>query len=160
MIGEVMDVLLVELALGDVLADAAVALESTGRVEHRLAADADPDLRAGFVQPAQLHVAELLVRLEDSHMLGPLIRGHVDVVLLPALLAYRREGLQVDPRGPGPAHGGEAELVVLFPIHVGRELGQAAEALLAFARHLLGPLALEELSDMRADDAHSLEKTL
>src|SRR6185295_19184769 len=54
--------LLVALARGDVLADAAVALEAARGIEHRLAADADPELLAGIVEPAQLEVLERLAR--------------------------------------------------------------------------------------------------
>src|SRR4029077_782114 len=50
--------LLGALALGDGLADAAVALECAGRVEHRLAAYAAPDLPAGLKRPAELQIVE------------------------------------------------------------------------------------------------------
>src|SRR5713101_5374690 len=155
-----MDSLLVLLALGDVLADAAVASEGAGRVEYRLAADADPDLLAGLVEPAQFHVAERLVRLEQRDMLGPCVGGHVDVVLLPTLLADRREGLHVDPLRSGAAHRSEAELLVLLPVHVGGEHGQTAETLFAFAHHAFGLLALHELPDLAADHAQRLQQAL
>src|SRR6267143_5651751 len=155
-----MDALLVLLALGDVLADAAIAPEDAGRVEYRLAADADPDLIAGIVEPAQFHVSEWLVRLEQRDMLGPCVGGHVDVVLFPAFLADRRKGLHVDPLRSGSAHRREAELLVLFPVHVGGKLGEAAEAFLVLAHHLFGLLALYELTDMAADHVYRLQQAL
>src|SRR5262249_6285131 len=114
-VGEELDALLVQLALGDVLADAAVAPEYARGIEHGLAADADPDLVAGFVEPAELHVPELLVGFKVRDVLRPLVGAHVDVVLLPALPADGAERAHVDPFGPGPAHFGEAEVLVLLP---------------------------------------------
>src|SRR5439155_8992569 len=78
--------LLLALALGDVLADAAVSLECARGVEDRLGAGVDPQLPA-FSLPAQLQVLERLVRLENCDMPRPVGRGHVDVVELPAPLA-------------------------------------------------------------------------
>ena len=66
--GQVLDSVFVPFAPGDVLADAAIALEDAGGIEHGFAADAYPDLLAGFVQPAQLQVMERLVRIENRHM--------------------------------------------------------------------------------------------
>src|SRR2546429_3816844 len=93
-------------------------------------------------------------------MLGPRVGGHVDVILLPALLADRRKGLEVDPLGPRAAHRREAEMFVLLPIHVRRNLREAAEALLALAHHLFRLLALHELTDLAADHVYGLQQAL
>ncbi len=144
MVGEELDSLLVLLALGDVLADAAVTREYAGCVEYGLTGDADPDFLAGFIEPTQFHVSERLVRFEKGNVFRPLVGRYVDVVLLPALLAYDGlEGERVQPFRAGSGHRGEAELIVLLPVHVGGKLGQAAKTLLALAQRLLGrdPLA-------------------
>src|SRR5882672_7055981 len=93
-------------------------------------------------------------------MLGPRVGGHVDGVLLPALLAECREGLHIDPLRSGSAHGREAELLVLLPVHVGGKLSEAAEALLVLAHHLFGLLALSELTDVAADHVYGLQQPL
>src|SRR5262249_20848726 len=54
----------------------------------------------------------------------------------------------------------EPEVLVLLPVPVGRELGQAAEALLALPEDLLGLLALDEQPDLRADHVDRLEQVL
>ena len=53
--------LLLLLVLGDVLADAAIAPEAPLRVEHRLAADADPAELAVGAGPQILEIVERLV---------------------------------------------------------------------------------------------------
>src|SRR5207245_6365271 len=86
--------------------------------------------------------------------------GHIDVVLLPALLADRRRSFHVDSLRSRPAHRSEAELLVLFPVHVGGKLRQAAEALLVLAHHPFCLLALYELTDVAADHVHGLQQAL
>src|SRR2546427_749984 len=81
--------LLGALALGDGLADAAIALEGAGCVEYRLAAHADPDLPPGLVQPAQLQIAEGLARIEQRDVRGPVLLAHVVVLDIPASLSDR-----------------------------------------------------------------------
>src|SRR5438445_3032973 len=93
-------------------------------------------------------------------MLGPGVGGHVDVVLLPALLADCRKGLQVDTLRSASAHRREAELLVLFPVHIGGKHGQDAEALLVLAHHLPALLAVYEVSDVAADHVHGLKQAL
>ena len=55
---------------------------------------------------------------------------------------------------------GEAEVLVLLPVPVRRELGEVAEAFFAFAQHFLRLLALHELSDLRADHVDRLHQVL
>ena len=54
----------------------------------------------------------------------------------------------------------KAKILVQLPIPIGRKLGQAAEALFAFAQHLLGLLALYELADLAADHVHRPQQSL
>src|SRR4029077_10843817 len=70
-------------------------------------------------------------------------------LLVPAVFADQalREGLVAS------GNLGKTVLAVLRPVHVRGQLGQAAEALLAFAHHIFGLFALDELANLAADDA-------
>ena len=116
---EILNSLLGLLARADVLADATIALEYAGLVEHRFAADADPDLLARFVQPAQLQVMERLARIENRHMRGPFDRGHVKVVQFPVFLPDKIKAAHIgDPFRAGAGKRGEPVVVVLFPVQI------------------------------------------
>ena len=55
---------------------------------------------------------------------------------------------------------GDAVLRVGFPVEIGRELDQVAEALLAVAHHHFGLLAAHELADLACDDRQRLHQSL
>ena len=144
--------LLGALLVGDVAADAAIALEAALGIEHRLAADRKP-ARAAFGRgPLHLEVAERLMTLEARAVVGPIGRREIERRLVPATPAEirrRREaGLVLQQR----RHEGQPELGILLPIPVGGELGQLAKALLALLQRLLGALVRADV----ADDAEHL----
>ena len=148
------------LAFRDVLADPAIAGETAGVVEHRLAAEREPDPAAAFTQALHLEIPERLVALELRAMLCPVGLGQVERGLVPALAAEVSFGIEPGLFPQRPRHEGEAELAVLFPIPVARELVQAAQARLALAHDLFGLLALHELADLAADHARCLQQPL
>ena len=126
------------LALGDILAHPAIALERARAIENRLAADAGPDFVSGRVHPAQLQIPEWPARIENRPVRGPILRGHVHVVLFPALRADEQELLRIERGRARAGKRGEAVLLILLPVRVGGKLRQAAETLLAPAKRHLG----------------------
>src|ERR1051325_11104142 len=122
-------------ALGDVARDSAIALEDPRRIEYRLAAHPHPDLAARGIEAAQLQVAKRLARLEQRAVRRPVRFAQVDVLELPALLAQK---LFCTSRLDFPRRGvperPESKLLVLLPVPVGGELGQAAKPLFALVQ--------------------------
>ena len=112
---------------------------------------AGPPVRADV---HQLEVVERQVRLEQGAVLLPAAVRRLVPLQLPAALA---DGGPV----PGPPRpdvrvarkGREAQVLVLLPIPVRREHGQAAEPLLAAAQRFLGPLSLGDVLHLR-DEVH------
>ena len=126
-------------ARGDVLGDAAVALEALLRVEHGLAARADVARIALRIDALVDEVGEGLSRLEQ----GP--------VRLPASVVAEGHGAALPARGPEEfarvapgllehraADQGEAVVFVLLPVPLRRELEVAAEALVDQPKSIRG----------------------
>src|SRR2546426_12113604 len=84
--------LLAALLCRDVAADAAVALEAAAAVEHRLAAQRQPDAVAVAGGALDLEITERLAALEPGAVPLPVRFGQGERPLLPALAA---------PIGPG-----------------------------------------------------------
>src|SRR5438874_7073734 len=114
-----MDLLLTLLAPRNVLADAAIAHEDARVVEHGLAAHADPDLPAEFVEATQLQIVEGLAVIENRHMRRPVDGRHVEIALFPEFLAEKIETELLGAHRTGPGKRSEAILVVLLPVQVG-----------------------------------------
>src|SRR5581483_2423918 len=121
----------------DVLAHAPVADEASRAIKDRLAGGADPE-RLAVLDAAELEVVERLVRLEHRPVLAPFLLRKVDVSRVPAMLAEEPLAAQAFAFAAAAREAGEAELVVLLPVHVGGKLGKAAEALLALAQRAVG----------------------
>src|SRR5258707_9818447 len=119
------------LLLGDVAANAAIALESFFGVEDRLAADRQPAAAAARRRALHLEIAERLVTPELRAMRGPVGLAQGPARLVPAPGAERNPGGEPRSGGRLRRHEGEPELDVLLPVPVGGKLGEAAEALLA-----------------------------
>src|SRR6267154_733242 len=151
---------LASLALGDVPAYPAVAEETALGVEDRLAAYVGDLQLARCVEAVPLQVAERLMRFQQGAVRRPVGLGHVERGQFPAGLSddRLRQGSETPVEIVG--NHGEAEVLVLLPIPVRRELRQVAKALFALAQHFLGLLALHELSDLRADDVDRLHQAL
>src|SRR5438105_14717932 len=64
------------------------------------------------------------------------------------------------PSRTGPIERREAELIVLLPVHVRRQLQQTPETALALAHDFFGLLAPHELADLSADHARGLQQSL
>jgi hypothetical protein len=149
-VGERGDALARERDLGDVAADAAVAGEHAVGAEARLAAHREEARAAVGHDARELEVAERQVAVEHRHVRRPagLVgarRGHAPGVLADDAAADLR-------RAVGAVHdAGEAVLLVRLPEEVRRQVGEAPEALLALAQHLLGLLPLQELAEQAAD---------
>src|SRR5215510_6726406 len=145
------------LALRNVAPDAVVTLEAALCVEDRRAAHAD--IANGSVQrdPGILEITERVTRREHRLVLGPGARQERHAFKLPARLADR-ESSQISGRVIGLARQvREAQVLVLFPVPVGGELGQRAEARFALAQRLLDALAL---GDVAPDALVTLEAAL
>lgn len=117
------------LALGDVLADAAIAAKDALLVEHRLAAHAHPAQLAVAAGSQVLEVVERTVRRELRPMALPLRLAHPERGELPARAAHVVGRAQVRLVGEAGVVG-EAEVLVLLPVPVGGQAQQAAEAAL------------------------------
>ena len=132
---------LVDLVLGflgqrDVAADAAVAAEPAGVVEHRLAADAQVAAHAVGPGEAVGEVAKRLARLDRRLVRGDRFGRRLERFVRHAPLAdqhlRRKAGGDLDAL----RDVGEAQLGVLLPDPVGRQLEQARQASLAQAQRL------------------------
>src|SRR5439155_920808 len=121
-------------ARGDVAAGAAIAAEDAGLVEHRLAAHGNiAPVSAG--QPhGVLEVAERLAPRQGLAVDSPFRAAGVDGRDLPAALAEQRLRIDREAREEAAINAREAQLLVLLPIPVARQLGEVAEALLALAQ--------------------------
>ena len=128
--------LLGALVLGNVAADAAVALEVSLGVEDRLAADREPAAAAAWRRPLHLEVAEWLVALEARAVRGPVGFAQVRRRLVPAPATEISRGVEPGAMGEERRHEGEPELGVLLPVPVGRKLRQFAETLFAAAERV------------------------
>src|SRR5688572_1243936 len=118
--------------------DAAVADESAGPVEHRLAADAE-SLRG----PVGVDAAE--AEIEEGLPRGDGVLQRLALNRVPAVdvgdSSLARQGVDTDAEHVEHRAGnlGEVGVLVLLPVPVRGQLGQAAKAGLAFAQ-LGGPL--------------------
>ena len=122
------------LVLGDVLADAAITPEAALRVEHRLAADADPAELAVGAGAQILEIVERLVRQQRALVRLPLRIAHPVARHLPARLAHVAGGADAGALGKPAQIRGEAEVLVLLPVPIGGEAQQAAETIFALGR--------------------------
>ena len=146
---------------GDVFGDAAVAAKHAVVVEHRVAADVDFAQPAGRIRSLVDEVAKRQMRFERRAMLAPLRLGHAADRQLPARLAVVGSRTQRGVFGGAAAARNEAEVLVLLPVPVGRQLGQAAKARLALAQrrqrvgqleiHVVGPSACGQARLARQD---------
>ncbi len=135
--------------LGHVLADAAVAGKGAVFIEDRLAADAHVHGFAVDVGPAHHEIVERLVARELRLVFSPLFVGHFGKRQLPALFADVLRGVEAGGLAHLARHFHEAELTVLFPVPVRRQVGQAAKARLALAQLLFRQFAR---GDVLVDD--------
>jgi hypothetical protein len=124
-------------ARSNVAADAAVADEAAGRVEHRLAAQRAPALDPVLVAPRDLEVAERQARVHRRAVRGPAGGVRPGRRQIPARLA---DLARVDHRVTlrGVLRPDDAVLGVGFPVEVARELDQAAEARLGLSHQVEG----------------------
>ena len=166
--------LLGALVLGNVAADAAVALEVPLGVEDRLAADREPAAAAARRRALHLEVAERLVALEARTMRGPVGFAQVRRRLVPAPATEISRGVEPGAMGEERRHEGQPELGVLLPVPVGRKLRQLAETLFAAAERIerarlqrgqphraleraVGKLSLDEIVVCTACDRHGTQ---
>ena len=125
--------MVVALAYAEFHADAAITGEAARLVEHGLSAHPEFLPRAIGIDTAEHEVQERLAG-------GDLLAQHVPLRLVPARVAglarFPRERRHPDPEHFQHRTGnlGEGARVVLLPIPVGGELGQASIARLAFAQ--------------------------
>src|SRR3989454_7773319 len=120
--------LLAALLCRDVAAHAAIALEAAAAVEHRLAAQRQPDAVPVARSALHLEIAERLVALELGAVPLPVSLGKVERRPVPALAAEVGARIPTGPFVDVARHEGEPELGVLLPVPVRGKPGQAAEA--------------------------------
>jgi hypothetical protein len=117
-----------QLLLGDVAPHAAVAAEAAVLVEQRLAADRDEAQAPVAVVAAQLQVAERPACRQIVLVPRALLVRFEQVAQLEARLADRAWPAQSCALVVALGDVGEAQILVLLPVPVGRECGKAAEA--------------------------------
>ena len=129
------------LALGDVPAHAAVALERAGCIEHRIPADLDMARGAVSRQARVFEIAEWPVGIELGPVRLPAGLVRRQVRHFPTRLAQRRALRQQQCRILVSAAYELRQPMsgVTLPVEIGRHLRQAAKALLARAQRALGP---------------------
>ena len=140
-VGDMLDLLLGQLALRDFRARAPVAAKLAQLVEQRFTIDAEPAQLAIAVVHRVFEVGKGQMRFQVGDMLlAPARIAHLRVVI-PA--RHADEAFQRHVRLVREAAGdvGEAEIDVLLPVPVRRQGQQAAEALLAFLQRPLRALA-------------------
>ena len=115
---EAPQILFALLALGDVLADAAIACKTAVGSENRLAAHLHITPRAIAVGPADLEIAERLPRRDDRLERCKLRFIPDDILCLAPRLAKKRVRLDVRLPGIRLGQAGEAQVFVLFPVPV------------------------------------------
>src|SRR5205823_11007561 len=96
-----------------------------------------------------LEVAEGLVALEGRAVARPVLFAQVERRLVPALAPEVGGGVEAGALAHAARHEGEAEVLVLLPVPIGRELREAAEARLALAQRRLGALSLRDVVEDR-----------
>ena len=118
---------------GEFHADSAIADEAGGAVEHRLPAYLEPLLRAIGIDPAEDEIQEWFPRGNAGIQQRPLR-------LVPAAHrrtgVFSRQGVDADAEHLQNRTGnlGELHILVLLPVPVGSQFGQAAIARFAFAQ--------------------------
>ena len=132
---------LVDLFLGllgqrHVAADAAVAGEGAGVVEHRLAADAQVTAHAVGAGEAVGEVAVRLARVDRRLIRGDRFGGRLEARVRHAAMAEQDLGREARDRLDAFRDVGEAEVGVLLPDPVRRQLEQARQASFAQAQRL------------------------
>src|SRR4029079_16000670 len=107
------------LALGDVAAHAAIALEGAALVDDGLAAD-ERRMRERAVRVAahELQVAERLVPLQRELVIGPEVLAELAVSDFPALLADEASRIDAEEALEAAVDAREGELRILLPIPV------------------------------------------
>ena len=143
-----------------VLGDAAVAEELAVLAEDGFARDADVVHRAVVAGALEQQVAERHARRERRLVLLPAAAQRFGARQLPAPQAVVLRGGDAAARVVRSAGRDEAQLGVLFPVPVRRQVRQAAEARLACPGGLLRQFALQELADLAADGQHRLQQAL
>ena len=126
--GQAVDLLLRPLVAGDVAADTVVTQKPPLCIEQRCAADRNPVHFAMPVDELHLEVMEHLVRLQRGLVRLPLRMADVESGQLPPAAAQQLTRRQADTGAGAGLDADQAELLVLLPVPVGRQLHQAALA--------------------------------
>jgi hypothetical protein len=143
----------------DVAAGAAIAAERAGLVEHGLTAHAHIEPVAAGQAHGVLEIPERFAPLERRAVRVPFGGCRVDAGDLPAPLAEQGARVDTDAREDARRGPGEAQLLVLLPVPVGGQVGEAPEARFALAQAALGIEPVEAVADVlgRAlDERHEL----
>ncbi len=139
--------------LGDVAADAAVAEEAPVRRDERAPRDDVHLARAALVGARDLEVEERLLALQALEVRLQRARLHLYAGQLPEALAVGGRGAEEQRHRGAPREPGDAVPGVGLPEPVRRELGEAAEALLALDQLLqAGGLAPRHQHHHEIDD--------
>jgi hypothetical protein len=155
---EILNALLGLLLAGDVAADTAVAREAAVGREHRLAADAEVVAPPGRVGAPGDEIAKRLVALlRDVVLVQRLGFGLENFAGAFADETAEEFRMLVDQTA---FEAREAQLPILLPVPVGREIGQRAKARLALAQHRLRVAPFQELSHLVADHGRRLQQAL
>src|SRR5262245_36956924 len=134
-------------ALSDVPRDTLIAYEATVLVEDRHAAVAGVESVPVDGHAPILEIAERLPRRERGPVFRPRPRHWRYPFDIPARLADQRGRVESAPVIGTAREIDEAQVLVLRPVPIGRQLSQPAEARLALAKHLLRPLAVRDVCD-------------
>ena len=122
----------------DVLRHAVIAGERAARVEDRTAVHAHVGHVAVRRPAAQQQVVERLARVEQFAVLVPGLPDDLGARQLPAAKTDVRFRRDPGARAALPAGADEPQLGILFPVPVGRQLGERAEARFALPQRVEG----------------------